>query len=132
MLMQSTHGGIAAKIHGQSNRASFVLHAQSYNGNIYLHIPRNFHGPIFVKYLHGSVRFSDAISRHLITFGVVDNMRRCFLGDFSQWTDQGGGWTGDELNVEVKHGNVKIHYDDDAIGSPVKTQPTLFNRIFGF
>jgi hypothetical protein len=108
-----------------------VLHAKSINGEIRLHIPRNFHGPIFVTYLHGFVRFSDAISRHLITFGEVDNTRRCFLGDFSQW-DTGGEWTGDELIVDVKHGNVKIHYDDDAIGSPVKTRPTLFNLIFGF
>jgi len=131
MLMHSSHGGITAKIHGQPNRVSFVLQAQSYNGGIHLHIPRNFHGPIFVTYLHGSVRFSDAISRHLITFGEIDNTRRCFLGDFSQWKDTREEWTGDELTVNVTHGNVKIHYDDDAIGSPVKTQPTLLNRIFG-
>ena len=32
---------------------------------------------------------------------------------------------------DVKHGNVKIHYDDDdTVGSPVKTRPTLLNRIF--
>jgi hypothetical protein len=84
-----------------------------------------------VTYIHGFSKFSDTISRHLITFGRVDNTCRCFLGDFSQWTDT-EEWTGDELVVDVKHGNVKIHYDDDAIGSPVKTQPTLLNRIFGF
>jgi len=131
MLMRSTHGGITAKIHGQLNRFSFVFYAQSVNGDMRLHVPRNFHGPIFVTYRHGFVKFSDAISRHLTTFGEVDNTRRCFLGDFSRWTDIGEGWTGDELTVDVKHGNVKIHYDDDAIGSPVKTQPTLLNRIFG-
>jgi len=132
MQMRSTHGGITAKIHGELNRPSFVLYAQSINGEIRLHIPRNFHGPIFVTYRHGFARFSDAINRHLTTFGEIDHTRRCFLGDFSQWTDTVEGWTGDELTVDVKHGNVKIHYDDDALGSPVKTRPTLFNRIFGF
>jgi len=132
MQMRSTHGGIIAKIHGQSNRASFVLHAQSINGEMRLHIPRNFQGPIIVTYRHGSLRFSDAISRNLTLFGEVDNTRRCFLGDFSQWSDAGEGWTGDELIADVKHGNVKIHYDDDTVGSPVKTRPTLLNRIFGF
>ena len=83
-----------------------------------------------MTYRHGSVKFSDAIGQHLTTFGDIDNTRRCFLGDFSQWTNT-GEWTGDELTVDVKHGHVKIHYDDDAIGSPVKTRPTLFNRIFG-
>lgn len=132
MQLRSTHGGITAKIHGELNRPSFVLYAQSINGEIRLHIPRNFHGPIFVTYRHGFARFSDAINRHLTTFGEIDHTRRCFLGDFSQWTDTAEGWTGDELTVDVKHGNVKIHYDDDALGSPVKTRPTLFNRIFGF
>ena len=84
-----------------------------------------------MTYHHGSVKFSDAISRHLTTFGEVDNIRRCFLGDFSQWSDAGDGWAGDELTVDVKHGNVKIQYEDDAIGSPVKTRPTLLTRIFG-
>ena len=110
---------------------SFVLHAQSNNGEMRLHIPRNFHGPIIITYRHGSVRFSDDINRYLTTFGEIDHTRRCFLGDFSQWSDAGDGWTGDELTVDVKHGNVKIHYDDDVVGSLVKTRPTLLNRIFG-
>jgi len=131
MVMRSTHGGITAKIHGQPNRIAFVLDAQSLNGDIRLRIPRNFHGPIIVTYGHGFAKFSDAVSRHLTTFGEIDCTRRCFLGDFSQWTDTGEGWTGDELILDVKHGNVKIHYDDDALGSPVKTRPTLLNRIFG-
>lgn len=132
MQMLSTHGGITAKIHGQPNRPPFVLDAQSHNGEIRIHIPRDFHGPIIASYRHGSVKFSDAISQQLITFGEIDNTRRSFLGDFSQWTDTGEGWTGDELVADVKHGNVKIHYDDDMVGSRVKTRPTLFNRIFGF
>jgi len=131
MQMRSTHGGVTAKIHGQQNRFSFVLDAQSSSGDIRIHIPRNFRGPIIVTYPHGYLRFSDDISHNLTTFGEIDNTRRCFLGDFSQWSDAGEGWSGDELMVDVKHGNVKIHYDDDAIGSPVRTRPTLFNRIFG-
>ncbi|KAF8957380.1 hypothetical protein BDZ97DRAFT_1754077 [Flammula alnicola] len=132
MQMKSTHGGITAKIHGAPNRSSFVLHAQSVNGEIRLHIPSTFHGPVIVSHRHGSVRFSDGINRNLTTFGEVDSTRRCFLGDFSRWTDAGDGWAGDELMVDVRHGNVKIHYDDDVVGSPVKTQPTFLNRIFGF
>ncbi|PPR05487.1 hypothetical protein CVT26_009054 [Gymnopilus dilepis] len=132
MHMKSTHGGITAKIHGRPGRSSFVLHAQALNGEIRLHIPSTFHGPVIVSHRHGFVRFSEAISRNLTTFGEVDSTRRCFLGDFSRWSEAGDGWTGDELVVEVRHGNVKIHYDDDAVGSPVKTRPTLLNRIFGF
>ncbi|KDR72720.1 hypothetical protein GALMADRAFT_143005 [Galerina marginata CBS 339.88] len=132
MHMKSMHGGITAKIHGPPNRSSFVLHAYSVNGEIRLHIPRTFHGPVIVTHRHGFVRFSDGIHRNLTTFGELNGTRRCFLGDFSRWTDTGDGWAGDELTVDVRHGNVKIHYDDDAVGSPVKSRPTLLNRIFGF
>ncbi|CAA7268870.1 unnamed protein product [Cyclocybe aegerita] len=133
MQMKSTHGGITAKIHGPPTRSAFVLHAQALNGEVRLHIPRNFHGPVVISHRHGSVRFSDDISCELMTFGEVDSTRRCFLGDFSRWSDNSGGWTGDELVVEVKHGDVKIHYDDDVLGAPVKTRPSaLLNRIFGF
>ncbi|PPQ78269.1 hypothetical protein CVT25_011728 [Psilocybe cyanescens] len=132
MNMKSTHGGITAKIHGAPDRSSFCLHAQAVNGDIRLHIPRTFHGPLIVSHRHGFVRFSEAVDRNLTTFGEVDSTRRCFLGDFSRWTDAGNGWSGDELVVDVRHGNVKIHYDDDAVGSSVKSRPTLLNRIFGF
>jgi len=149
MYMKSTHGGINAKIvrsfvisrtdcdilwlqHGPPNRMPFILHASAVNGEVRLHIPRTFHGPIVVSHRHGHVRFSEGISQNLTTFGEVDNTRRCFLGDFSRWSDAREGWTRDEMLVDVRHGNVKIQYDDDAVGSPVKTRPTLLNRIFGF
>ncbi|KAJ3512402.1 hypothetical protein NLJ89_g3537 [Agrocybe chaxingu] len=132
MHMKSTHGGITAKIHGPPTRSAFVLHSQALNGEVRLHIPRNFQGPLIISHRHGSVRFSDNINCELTTFGEVDSTRRCFLGDFSRWSDAPGRWIGDELVVEVKHGDVTIHYDDDVLGAPVKTRPsTLLNRIFG-
>lgn len=97
-----------------------------------MHIPRTFHGPVIVSHRHGLVRFSDNINQNLTTFGEVDDTRRCFLGDFSRWTESSRGWEGDELVIDVQHGNVKMHYDDDAVGSPVKSRPTFLNRIFGF
>ncbi|KAF5324294.1 hypothetical protein D9619_011390 [Psilocybe cf. subviscida] len=132
MRMKSTHGGITAKIHGPPNRSAFVLHAHAVNGDVRLHLPRTFHGPIIVTHRHGAVRFSDGLSKSLTTFGELDSTRRCFLGDFSRWSDAGHGWTGDELLLDVRHGNVKIHYDDDEVGTPVKTRGSSFlTRVFG-
>jgi len=130
MSMETTHGAVTAKIHGPPNRTSFFLRAQSSYGNIFLHIPPTFQGPITISHRHGSVRLSDRVDQNLTTFGEVDNTRRCFLGDFSEWDDS---CCGDELVIDVRHGNVNIHYDDDhAVGYPVKSRPTLLNRIFGF
>lgn len=38
---------------------------------------------------------------------------RCFIGDFSQWTED--GWEGDELIVEAKNGGVKLQFDDEYL-----------------
>ncbi|KAF8198488.1 hypothetical protein BJ912DRAFT_27513 [Pholiota molesta] len=134
MQLKSTHGGITAKIHGPGARSAFALHAASVNGDVRLHVPRSFHGPVVVAHRHGAVRFSDAVARALTTFGEADGARRCFLGDFALWTEGAGGagWAGDELTVEVRNGNVKICYDDDVLGAPVKTRPSFLNRVFGF
>lgn len=135
MKMKATNGGIAAKIHGGKHRHPFVLHAQAVNGNIRLHIPRTFRGPIVISHRHALVGFSDSVNRNLTTFGEVDGNRRSFLGDFTPYSraEASDGWSGDELILKVRYGNVKIHYEDDAAGCTVKTRPnTLLNRFFGF
>ena len=123
--------------HRKSSQNTFVLEAHAVNGNIRLAIPRTFCGPIVVSHQQGFVGVSDSISRHLTTFGEADNTRRCFLGDFRQYSTapeaSKEGWSGDELILSVRYGNVKIQYDDDAAGSIVKTRPnTILNRFFGF
>ncbi|KAF9041507.1 hypothetical protein BJ165DRAFT_1350161, partial [Panaeolus papilionaceus] len=102
------------------------------HGDIKLYLPRSFHGPIIIAHRHGLVRFSDALAQDLTTFGEVDGVRRCFLGDFSSGLGTESGWTGDELLVEVRHANVKLQYCDDAPKTAVKSRPTFLNRIFGF
>ncbi|PPQ75598.1 hypothetical protein CVT24_010908 [Panaeolus cyanescens] len=88
MQLKSTHGGIQAKIHGPPNRHPVVLHASATHGDIKLYLPRSFHGPVIIAHKHGLVRFSDALAQELTTFGEVDGIRRCFLGDFSVWAKQ--------------------------------------------
>ncbi|KAJ7934073.1 hypothetical protein B0H13DRAFT_1855545 [Mycena leptocephala] len=51
------------------------------------HIPR----PAPPNQRNGSVRFSDALKADLTTFSEVNSTRRCFLGDFSDWTEEGWG-----------------------------------------
>jgi hypothetical protein len=93
-------------------------------------LPRTFHGPLVLTVTHGSVKFSDALSRHLTTFGEADGTRRCFVGDFSGW--RAGGWKGDEVVVEASHGSVKVVWEDDAVAASVKGRSGFLNKVFGF
>lgn len=117
--------------HGPASRPYFILKASSTNGDVQIHIPRSFHGPLILSVKHGSVKFSDDLSEHLTTFGEINSTRRCFVGDFSQGIGK-GEWKGDEIVVDVRHGVVKMQYDDDVAGSVIKSRPTFLNRIFGF
>lgn len=103
----------------------------STNGNINLSIPSSFHGPIIVAHKHGSVKFSDEIDRHLTSFGEAGGIRHSFVGDFSTWGED-GEWPCDEIQVDARHGGVRIQYDDDVVGSVLKVRPSMLGSIFGF
>ncbi|KAF8997721.1 hypothetical protein BDQ17DRAFT_1248301, partial [Cyathus striatus] len=132
MAMKSEHGGISAKIMGPPTRPPFHIHLKSTNGDIRLHIPRNFHGPITVSLKHGSLKFSESLSRGLTTFGDVNGTRTGFIGDFSAASVRGKPWDGDEINVEARHGCVRVQFDDDEGGRVVSGKPSFLNRVFGF
>ena len=87
-------------------------------------------GPLVLTVTHGSIKFSDALSADLTTFGEADGTRRCFLGDFSGW--RVGGWKGDEVVVEAAHGSVKVAWEDDVVGASVKGRTGFLNKVFGF
>ncbi|KAJ7271156.1 hypothetical protein C8J57DRAFT_1025605, partial [Mycena rebaudengoi] len=61
---------------------------------------------------NGSCSFSDLLSAQATQLGEAQKTRRCFVDDFSDWTE-GQEWMGDELNMESSNGAVKIRYDDE-------------------
>lgn len=65
---------------------------------------------------YGFVVFSEQLSEQLVTFGEVNATRHCFIGDFSEWTGDPGGWLGDELTVTATHGNIRVCFVDEAKG----------------
>lgn len=138
LWMKSTHGGVTAKIRTPSDPnlnlppTSFHLTVQSTYGDVRVHLPRTFHGPLVLKVTHGSIKFSDALSGNLTTFGEVDGTRRCFVGDFSGW--RGGAWKGDEVVVEASHGSVKVVWEDDCVvgAGSGRGRTGFLNKVFGF
>ncbi|KAJ7624301.1 hypothetical protein DFH06DRAFT_1059151 [Mycena polygramma] len=113
ILLRSERKGIKARLHAaDGTRPSVRLKAQS-RDSIALQIPRSFRGPVTVRTRKGTVRVSDALATDLTTFNEVNDTRRCFIGDFSDWIADPEAWTGDEIEVESTHGKLKLQYEPD-------------------
>jgi len=135
ILVKSSNGSIVARLHAPAApRPPICFRGLTSNGTLTIHLPRSFRGPVIVRTRNGSVRFSDALSADLTTFNEVNQTRRCFVGDFSDWTDQPEGWIGDEIEVESSNGSIKMQYDAEPSGWDVGSKGKgkgLFARLLG-
>jgi len=59
----------------------------------------------------GSVRFSDELSPIVTTLSEAKRTRRCFVGTLPRSDEP---WTGDEVEIYAKDGNVHILYEDEV------------------
>jgi hypothetical protein len=134
MLVKSSNGSVVMKLHTSAARPPINIRAQSSNGSVTIHLPRSFRGPVTVSTRNGAIRFSDALSAELTTFNEVNKTRRCFIGDYSDWTDQPEGWMGDELSLETMNGGIKVQYDVEASASNSASKAKgkgLFAKLLG-
>ncbi|KAF5383253.1 hypothetical protein D9615_004907 [Tricholomella constricta] len=129
IFAKAHNGGVTTKLHTPSEpRIPFYLNILAFNGSVNVHLPRSFHGLVVVKAWNGNTKFSSESSVHLTTFSDVDKTRRCFIGDYSEMTDE---WQGDEVFIEARNGSVKLQYDDEAQEKGDR-KSGFFGRLFGF
>jgi len=71
---------------------------------------------------------SDGLKEKVTIFSEINYAKRCFVGDYFEWTEGGQGWTGDEASVITRNGKVRIMYVDE-----VRTPPSrgFFSRMMG-
>ncbi|KAJ7131563.1 hypothetical protein C8R43DRAFT_1024708 [Mycena crocata] len=152
MLAKTSNGAVTVKLHADHGRPPIRLNAQSSNGQVTIHVPRSFRGPLTLRTRNGTIRFSDALSADLTTFNEVSGTRRCFVGDFSDWADQRdvsdvkasvdvkpplNGWLGDEISVDTSNGSIKVKYDSESLeeererDAKGKGKSTFFGRLLG-
>ncbi|KAG9225699.1 hypothetical protein CCMSSC00406_0007556 [Pleurotus cornucopiae] len=120
ITLHSTHGSVTGKILSVSGSptSKFHLTATSHTGGVYIHIPRSFHGLISASTTHGSIQFSDELTKNTTTF-ADGQKKKCFVGDFAGYPDDDGDddserkeeW--DELSLESQYGAVRVYYADE-------------------
>ncbi|KAK7046445.1 hypothetical protein R3P38DRAFT_2873838 [Favolaschia claudopus] len=135
MFVRSSNGAIITKLHAGPipSRPPINLTALTSNGSVNIHLPRSFRGPLTIRTRNGSIRFSDALNADLTTFNEVNQTRRCFIGDFADWTEE--GWAGDEVSIESSNGSIRLQYDaespSDAGSKGSGKSKGLFARLLG-
>ena len=67
---------------------------------------------------------SAELSEHATILSEVDNVRRCFIGDLSDWGES-EVWTGDEITAETQNGRVKVQFVDETKRESVKSRSFL-------
>jgi len=131
--IKSVHGSINVKLRTcpspSSTSIPFHLNVTNCHGSITVWLPRTFRGPMTINSKHGAVKFSDDILEHMGLCNEVDHIRRCFIGDVSLFSDEGGGWKGDEVNIQTKHSKVKVRFVDE-VETP-NGKPGFLSRMFG-
>jgi hypothetical protein len=80
---------------------------------------------------HGSVKFSEDLSERMGLCNEIDHSQRCFIGDLSLFSDEEGGWKGDELNVKTEHARVKVRFVDEVESETPAGKSGLLSRMFG-
>jgi hypothetical protein len=114
--VNSLNGSVQIKIHRTSERPQFSMYLSSWNGSVTVHLPQNFHGPVYYKTLNGSTKFANSMGSKVTIFSEEPRkISRAFIGD---WQSSGfgdtsnGPWTGDEIHVEVKNGGISFKWAD--------------------
>jgi len=133
--LKSEHGSINVKLRTCPSPSSvampFHLNVTGSHGSINVWLPRTFRGPMTIYSKHGAVEFSDDILEQMGLRNEIDYTRRCFIGDFSLFNDEGGGWKGDEVSIKTKHGKVKVRFVDEVEPETQCRKSGLFSRMFG-
>ncbi|KAJ7488145.1 hypothetical protein FB451DRAFT_1529256 [Mycena latifolia] len=118
VLIESGNGTIAARLHAADfARPPLRVRVQSAHGHMAVHLPRSFRGPVTLRTRSPTVRLSAPLAAEITPLSEADNTRRCFIGDFSAYTDA-EAWAGDELRVESSaYGSVRFSFDDEPKAS---------------
>lgn len=128
----SDNGSVTARVHTIHRAAPFLLTISANNGSVNVNLPHSFSGLLLLTTNHGSVSLTDTLSQNCTHLSQVDLTRRYFVGDLSMVDDS--DWTGDELRVEAKHGNIRIKYVEEHSSADdiSKSKGNFLNRLFGW
>jgi hypothetical protein len=94
------------------------------DGDIFLNLPRSFHGPLLLKIKDGKIRFSEEVQAQITTFSEDKGIRKCFLGEFVAEEYGEEGWAGDEVTAGTKDRSIYIWFDE------VEKPKGFFQKVF--
>jgi hypothetical protein len=100
------------------------------NSSINVYLPRDFRGPLFLRTVHGSVKYSDELGPHATNFSEANHERRAFVGNYDDWDGVLESWQGDYAFLETTNSWIKVSFADEA-SSPTASSGGFFSKLFG-
>jgi len=126
--LASDHGSIRVQLEIFPGAAPLLVTARAPHGTIEISLPRSFHGFLSLATQHGAVTLADDLAKISTQLSQLDTAKRYFVGDFAALGD--GEWTGNELKLEGKHGNIRIKYlEGPAEDRSEQSKGGFFSRL---
>ncbi|RXW22747.1 hypothetical protein EST38_g3117 [Candolleomyces aberdarensis] len=116
---ETFNGSVTLKLHeltsaypGKS-RLPLRIKLNTYNGSVYVKIPRSFRGMILSQCWWGSTKLSAQVKAQVAYERDEGRIKRMFIGELDETDFSESSWSGDELNAETRNGNVYVKYEDE-------------------
>ena len=88
---------------------------------------------MIITRMNGSIRLTSTLQACVTPFSDVNHVQRSFIGHFdpTEWEND-AKWTGDELTIDARNGNVNIYFiDENDQPAPSKSRASgFFGRFF--
>ena len=107
------------------SRLPVRIRLNTYNGSVYVKIPRSFQGIILSQCWWGSTKLSAQVKAQVAYERDEGRIKRMFIGELDETDFSESSWSGDELNAETRYGNIYVKYEDE------EEEPGFWSKLWG-
>ena len=94
-------------------RLPVQIRLSTFNGSVYVKIPRSFRGMVVSQSWCGSTKLSDQVRAQVAYERDEGRIKRLFIGELDEADFSESSWSGDDLNAETRNGSIYVRYEDE-------------------
>jgi len=112
--VKTTHMSVNTKLYCDTEQP-YILCCSSKYGVVNVWLPSTFVGPATITTIYGKVTLSPAVEERCTTFSEINNVRTCFIGDYSAAGFRSlNEWKGSILQLSTSHSKIKLSFVDEV------------------
>ncbi|KAJ2912970.1 hypothetical protein MD484_g7433, partial [Candolleomyces efflorescens] len=128
---ETFNGSATLKLHELNSaypgktRLPVQIRLSTFNGSVYVKIPRSFRGMIVSQSWCGSTKLSDQVRAQVAYERDESRIKRLFIGELDEADFSESSWSGDDLNAETRNGSIYVRYEDEP------EEPGFWSKLWG-